>query len=499
MVSRVLGMARDMITAYRFGASAVMDALVLALRIPDLFRRLFGEGVLGASLIPSFTALLEDRQRAWQFLSAALIATAAVPLALVLLGEGVCLLMWGRAAEAQQSQPALAATLTALLLPYVTLVCILAQLAAALQALGRFTSPALAPCILNLGWIAACVVMPWYSTDRPSQAKFLAVAVLISGVAQVAFLYWDLRRQGFRWQKVPRWAWSRLRGAAMILLPTAVAIAATQINTTIDGLTAWWLGDQGVIPVGAASAVYFGERLFMLPVGVVGISTAVVFFPTLCRFATQKQFDEIAKHVHQGLRGLWLLAIPASVGLVLLAEPVVSVLLERGEFGESAALRSARVAAAYGAGIWIFAALPLLVRVELATGNVRRAAIAGLVAVAIHSAPIVLVGRWGGEMALAAATTLASLVQAALLWLGIRQQVPLRWSEMAPSLFRILTSAALMGGFVWWARPWVAAAEQSGSAAMGVRLLGVVFVAAMLHLSLERLLRRVPWRVVGRS
>ena len=507
MLSRVLGMIRDMLTAYRFGASATMDALVLALRVPDLFRRMFGEGVLGASLIPIFSQRLKDREEAWKFLSAAMLATTLIPLGVVAVGEAYCGWQCGWQWEqtplstdltdptsSQATDRLLATKLTALLLPYVVLVCLLAQLAAALHALNRFTAPSLVSCVLNLGWIAACWFAPHWSDQQSEQAKFLALGVLASGILQVTWLFVDLTRQGWR----PLWpnadAWRGARRSAAALLPAGIAISSTQINTTIDGLAAWWLSHDGALSIGAASAIYFGERMFMLPVGVVGIATAVVLYPTLCQMADARKLDEMARHVHQALRGMWLLAIPSSVGLALLAPPVVTLLLQRGEFTAEDGQRAAWVAASYGAGIWAFAVLPLLARVELALQRPWTAATAGLATIAANGVTAVWIGRLGGEWTLAFTTSALAVLQLAWLLFSVRRSVPIAWKAIAPSLLRSCLAALIMGGWILCARnQWLNAdaQETTGRWALLATLLAVIGVGAAIHLGCERLLRKV--------
>lgn len=501
MLSRVLGMARDMATAYRFGASSVMDALVLALRIPDLFRRMFGEGVLGASLIPSLNPLLADRPRAWKFITAALLTTSLIPLSVVLAGELLCgWRIWSSSVSAP-THTTLGWQLTALLLPYVILVCMLAQLAAALHAMHRFTAPSLVSCVLNLGWIAACLVAPWWSTDQAAQARLVVLAVVGSGIVQVAWLAGDLAGQGWRLHWPNGEAWSAARRSLAVMLPAGLSISATQMNTTLDGLSAWWLSQLGKLPTGAASAVYFGERMFMLPVGVVGVATAVVLYPTLCQMASESREEEIAEQVHRALRGLWLLAAPASVGLAILAPAAVAILLERGEFRAEDSRRAAQVAAAYGLGIGAFSILPLLARVELALRRPWRAAGGGIAAVLANAILIVGFGSRWGEAGFALSTSACAALQ--LLWLlsSVRQVIPLSLRAMAPCVLRVSLAAAAMGCAIypwraqwlkcgnlslpglsdspWFETPWAAAAT----------LVAVIALGAAVHLSVERVLR----------
>jgi putative peptidoglycan lipid II flippase len=200
LASRALGMVRDIATAALFGLArgGVMDAFVVAFRVPNLFRRLFGEGALAASYLPVLSAQLErDRQTAWQLTSVILTWLTVVLLAIFLLAEAVCALifaLWGDVPGI-----ALVVGLTAALLPYMVLICLTAQAAATLQALGHFTMPALAPVVLNVCWLAGIGVAALLFTDRVTQQGYvLAISVLVGGVIQLTMQLVPLYRYGFR-------------------------------------------------------------------------------------------------------------------------------------------------------------------------------------------------------------------------------------------------------------------------------------------------------------
>lgn len=486
LLSRVLGMLRDVVTAYRFGAGGVMDALVLALRAPDLFRRLFGEGVLAATLVPRFTERLDDPQRAWRFLALSLQQVCLLALLVVTAGEVLCGAFWAAGAEP------LAMQLTALLLPYVILVCAVAQLAAALQAVGRFAAPALVSCVLNLGWISACLAAPLLSRDPAAQARMLAVAVLVSGVVQVVWLRSRLASAGWKMGRAATSASSEgtgerrdIREGLWQLAPAAVALSATQINTTVDSLWAWGLTTRQALAPGAAAAIYFGERLLMLPVGVVGVATAVVLYPTLCRLAHADNLAELAAETRRRLRGIVLLALPASAGLALLARPIVQVLLERGEFQSDSTARAAAVTAAYAVGIVPIAMLPLLVRVELALGSARRAALPAAGAVAANLAAAPVSAAWAGEAGLALTTSAVAALHAAWLLARLIRRLPLSVGGLAADFWPPALAAGGMGLAVWRLAPWVSAAD---GAAQAWRLFLAVALGAAIHLGLARLL-----------
>jgi putative peptidoglycan lipid II flippase len=200
LVGRVLGLVRDMATAslLGLGEGGVMDAFVIAFRIPNLLRRIFGEGALSVSFLPVFTSQFErDPARAWQLVSALFTWLTILLSALVLVGEAVCAVLWWN--DAHESGTAQLVGLTAAMLPYLVFVCLSAQASATLQALLHFRLPAIAPTLLNVCWLAAVwFVAPHFGPDKLAQAYVIAAAVLISGVLQFAVQLPALRRLGFR-------------------------------------------------------------------------------------------------------------------------------------------------------------------------------------------------------------------------------------------------------------------------------------------------------------
>jgi putative peptidoglycan lipid II flippase len=451
LASRVLGLVRDMATAslLGLGEEGVMDAFVIAFRIPNLLRRIFGEGALAASFLPVFSAEFErEPRRAWQLLSALFAWLAIVLLAVVLLGEVLCAMLWWLD-EGAGAAPLLG--LLSAMLPYVALVCLSAQASAALQALYHFKLPALAPLVLNACWLAAAWgVAPYFSPDKLAQAYVIAAAVLISGVLQFAIQLPALRKAGFRFE----YNWSQCRDAfwqvGRSMLPITLGMAVTQLNTLLDSLiawglsaeggasqTIWWLGDAVGYPMqtGAAAAIYYGERFYQLPVGMLGVAIATVIYPLLSRHAARHEKHLIGADLTLALRLVWFTALPAGVGIMLVAQPLTRLLFERGEFTAEDAARAARMIAAYASGVWAYSAIPVLVRGYYAVGNRATPARLGVVAVGVNLT-LNLTLIWPlAEVGLAAATSIAAAVQVVLLAATFsRTASRLAWNELGPTL-----------------------------------------------------------------
>ncbi len=451
LASRVLGLVRDVVTAALLGLGngGVMDALVVALRLPNLSRRILGEGALAASLLPVFTAEHERSARdAWRLLSVLLTLLAVALTALVLIGEAACVAWWWMAGSGGEHATLIG--LTAVLLPYLVFVCLAAQAAATLQCLMQFRWPALAPILLNVCWLAAAwFVAPLWSGDRAAQAYVIALAVVLSGVLQLAVLVPPLYRAGFRFKFDLR-ALPAVRQVLRSMLPIAFGLAVTQINTLVDSLlavalaaepgsrqTIAWLGHSVAYPfeTGAAAAIYYGERFYQLPVGVLGMAIATVIYPALARHAARGDRRQVGVDLTAGLRLVWFTALPAGIGIMLLAEPIVRLLFVRGAFTEHDGQRAAAMIACYASAAWAFCALPVLVRGFYAIGNRRTPLRVGVLAVALDLV-ITLALIWPlAERGLAISTALAASVQAVLLTaLFSRTGSPLVWPELRATL-----------------------------------------------------------------
>ncbi len=466
LVSHVLGMLRDISTAALLGLAGggVMDAFVIAFRIPNLFRRLFGEGALTASYLPVLTAQLEnDRQAARQLASVVVTLLAVLLTGVVAVGElllGVIWFFWGDVPGLE-----LLLGLTAVMLPYLVLICVAAQLTTMLHASQHFAVPSLTPIILNVVWLAAAwTVAPWFAPNRAAQAYVLAAGVLAAGVLQVAVQLPMLRRLGFRFD----YNWTAAReGLAKIvrnMAPMLLGLAVTQINTLNDSLIAWglaaapdgpqtiaWLGHAVRYPMkqGAAAALYYGERMYEFPLGIVGAAVAVAIFPLLSRHAARGDRRQLAADMTLGLRLVFCLGLPAGVGLMLLAEPIARLLFQHGSFGPDDTARAARTIAFYSTGVWAYCSTLVLVRGFYATNDCRTPVRVAAWIVGLNLA-LNLTLIWPlAEAGLALSTSLAAAVQLfVLLRIFSRRQAPLVWRALLPTVGRTILAASAMAGAV---------------------------------------------------
>ncbi|HVX13785.1 MAG TPA: murein biosynthesis integral membrane protein MurJ [Pirellulales bacterium] len=474
LASRVLGMVRDMATAALLGLAGdgVMDAFVIAFRIPNFCRRLFGEGALAASYLPVLSQKLEqDRTAAWQVVSVVLVWLSAVLAAVVILAEAGCLGLWWLYGD--RPGVGLLLGLTATMLPYLFFICLAAQVAGTLHALAHFSTPALAPTLLNICWlIAVWFVAPRFALSKETQAYILAGSVLSAGVLQLVSqlpMLWSLGfRFDYNWPTSRRAVWQIVAS----LTPMVLGLAITQINTLCDSLLAWalaapgetsatvpWLGDAVTYPLrsGAAAAIYYGERLYQFPLGLLGMAVATVIFPALSRHAARGERDRLADDLTLGLQLVLFLGLPAGAGLVLLSDPLARLLFEHGEFTADDAARVARMIACYGLGVWAYCALPVIVRGFYALGDLRTPVKAGLAAMLANLAMNLALLWPMAEAGLALATSLSAILQLAfLVLLFSRKFAALRWRELARTLATTLAATLALfaaGGAALWLAP----------------------------------------------
>lgn len=507
LVSRVLGLLRDMAIGALFGLASggVLDSFTLALRVPNLFRRLFGEGALSASYLPVLARQLHRDPRGAAALAAGLFGGLTLALtAMVLAGELLLGVFWWLAGEAPRAR--LAVGLTAVMLPYVILVCLAAQATATLHALGRFGVPSMVPWVLNAGLlVGAWWLAPKWSADPAEQAYVLAGCVLAAGVVQV-LLHWPPLRQhgfgGFRFR--PYECREQLREVVAGTLPVAVGLAVTQLNTLTDSLLAWtlsrppgasgrvaWLGHRVAYPMeqGAAAAVYYGERLYQFPLGIIGLAVATAIFPLLARHAANDDRRALGADLTLGLQLVLLLTIPAGVGLVLLAEPLARLLFEHGRFTAADTARTARLIACYGVGVAAYCAAPVLVRGFYALGDRMTPLRVAVRMVAVNLA-LNLVLIWPlAEAGLAVSTVCTAVIQVVVLMvLLVRRCDQLNHRAVARTLLKAVLATAGMAAAVWVSQQWLGA--QPGrllAVAVPVGFGGTVYLAGALALGCDEL------------
>ncbi len=457
-VSRVFGLAREIVMAHFFGTSAIQSAFVIAFRIPNLFRRLFGEGALGAAFIPVFAEIerTEGHGRAQLFL-ARILGLLVCALAL-LVGLGIALTYAVQAACEPGGRWDVAMPLTRIMLPYALLICVAAIVSAALNVRDRFAIPSLTPVILNVCWLAALLgVCPWLPAEGYWRIGAVCWGILLAGAAQIAFQLPELRRVGYRlrfrftgWRASPY-----VRQVLLQMGPASLGIALAQVNICVDG----WLAYYGA--TWAPSALEYADRIIYLPLGLFGTAFATVLLPTFSRQAAVADRAALVATLERSMRNLFVLMAPMALGLMALAAPVVSLLYERGAFDAQSTLWTARAVMAYALGLIAFSSAKTVIPVFYAHKDLKTpvtvAAWCVLGNFALNLASVLFLPEGWRHVGIAASTVLNSFANTAIL-LAILWRRGLRpdlWG-LGRSALRALAAAAAMGGAVWAFHGWLA-------------------------------------------
>lgn len=375
LLSRATGLARDATLSRVFGAGVLMDSFFFAFIIPNLFRRLFGEGALAAAFLPVYSELTRDDPSAARQLASTVIARVMIFLgAITIIGE---LLLFALSAARGHSTPAV--WLMMIMLPYMPLVCMVALLGAMLQVHGRFGPTAAAPIVMNLLIVAAAVGLAGTAgIDDRAHIAVVAAAVVVAGIIQMIWSLAAMRRNSW-WTLQRDRAREPYRRVLRQAGPMVVGLGVLQLNTFFDGIIASYpatFGERifGVaypLDLGAMSAVSFAQRLYQFPLGVFGIAVATAIFPLLSRQANDS--EAFGETVRRGLRLVVFIGLPASVGLILVREQLAAVILQGGEFTADDTQRVGSVLLGYAPAIWAYSMTHVLTRAFYARGDSKTA------------------------------------------------------------------------------------------------------------------------------
>ena len=368
MTSRVLGMVREMVYAGFMGNTWVASAFTLAFQVPNLFRRLLGEGALTAAFIPIFKhkEVAEGEVEMWRSANAVisgLVSAAAVVTLLGVLGISITLAV-GKGSFSAQTD--LMLRLLRLMFPYMLLVCLAAVLIGMANARGHFFVPALGAAILNVVMIASVLFLaPRLGRTLQEQIFALAIGVVLAGLAQAFFQLPSLEREGFRYRWVSPWRDPTVREVVAKMLPGSIGVAAFQINVLVISLFSFWFEPTIV------ATFNYSVRLMELPQGMFGISLATYLLPTLSGLAAAKRFPEFRQTLSQGLGYLAFANLIAAAISLAVAVPIVRLIFEHGKFGPDATRRVALALGCLAPGLLMFSMVNILARAFYALNDIK--------------------------------------------------------------------------------------------------------------------------------
>ncbi len=442
LLSRILGLAREMAYAQFFGTGPLLSAFRIAFMVPNLSRRLFGEGALSAAFIPVVSRTLHRTGREGAERLAGGVLTLLVPI----LGGLIVILEIGFvAAHAIHPSPVL--VLTAIMLPFMGLICVAAFLGGLLNVLGRFAAPAAAPMLLNAFVIAALILGGCFAgLSQMSLIYLVCGAVLLAGGAQVGLQWLSLRAARFHVRLRRDWRQPEIAEVTSFMGPMMVGLSAVQLNTLFDMLIAWFFVADGEGP----AVLGYAHFMYQLPLGVFGIALATAIFPVLAARAAADDMRGLSSTLLRGARLSFFISLPASIGLIVIADPLVAVLFHRGEFGTLGAERTSSALVLYSCGLCAYAFQHIVVRALYALKQHATAARVAVVAVAVNVALNLLLVRPLGESGVALATVVSAVLQVVWLSSVLRRQLPsFDRATLLRSALRTIASSAVMGLCVW--------------------------------------------------
>jgi putative peptidoglycan lipid II flippase len=445
LTSRLLGLARDQVLAAFFGAGNQMDAFVVAFRIPNLVRDLFAEGAMSAAFVPTFTRqlTLHGKADAWRLgnnvLNALLITTGALVVAGIAFAQPLIETYAGDFA-AVPGKLELTVRLTRVMLPFLTMVAVAAAVMGMLNSLHHYFMPALAPAMFNIATIiGAFALVPLMPAIGQPPIMAIAIAALAGGFGQVAIQWPTLRREGFRYQPLFDPRDPVLRRVLLLMGPGTVGLAATQVNLFVNTLLAT---SQGT---GAASWLTYAFRVMYLPIGLFGVSIGTAVLPAVSRHAAVGDTSGIRDTVSRGLGMMVMLNVPATLGLVTLATPIVQLLFERGQFLPADTAATAAAVRLYAIGLAGYSAVRIASPTFYAIGDSRAPAMVSVAVIVVNVVASIILVRAIGFQGLALGTSIAALTNAAvLLWLLRRRLGGIDGTRLATTFVKVTVSAIAM-------------------------------------------------------
>ncbi|MDD3180620.1 MAG: murein biosynthesis integral membrane protein MurJ [Opitutaceae bacterium] len=468
VVSRLLGLVRDQLGAAIFGTSVLNSAFITAFNLPNLFRRLLGEGSLTAAFVPMLQEELHEHGRPGAFallnkVTSWLLVTAGGLVLMAMLGFSQSRLVPG-----QEGKWYLAADLTVILFPYLALVCLAAAFSATLNVFQRFFEPALSPIWLNLAMIVSLGGAGLHFASTPmGQMYWLCTGVLVGGFLQMVVPAAVLVHMGWR----PRFDLGlspRMREIVRLMAPGLFGTAIYQINIYVSRLLAFSLNDS------AATVLFYANRLMELPIGVFAIAVATVVYPLIARHAVERNYGAMAEDYRKGVRLVLIINVPAAAGLALLSEPIIRLLFQRGAFTAADTRLMVPLLALFAAGMPFFSVVSLTTRAFYALKDTATPVRYGAASFVVNLALSLLLMRWLAAAGLVLASTVAIIVQTVLLQSALTRNVRgLHFAPLWPSLAKVIAGTVVMSVAV-------AAGWQGLQVAMGGRMADVVAVAGLI-------------------
>ena len=421
LISRILGYVRDMLIAWTFGTGLFTDAFIAAFRIPNVLRRLFGEGALSMGFIPIYHACLRREGPS----GARRLAASAAQMLVLILVPVVILGVVGSPWIARLIAPgypvgspvyAMTVELTRIMWPYLLFAGLVALMAGILNAQGHFAAPALAPVGLNLVLIITLLLAAEFTMSAAVRVRALAVGVVIAGGIQLLIQLPALRaRKITLWRPEPS-PHPDLAAVGRMALPAVLGTASLHFNIVIGTLLASFLAP------GSISSLFFADRLIQFPLGLFAVSASTALLPGLSRLAAEADWPQFVATFQKAMRLVWFITLPAITGLVVLCAPIVQVLLERGAFSSNSTRLTSEAVLCYGTGLWAYAGLRIVQTTFYALKDARTPLVAAVAGMVINLVLGAVLMRFLAHKGIALATAVAAIANLGLLLIALRRR-----------------------------------------------------------------------------
>jgi putative peptidoglycan lipid II flippase len=493
-LSRILGFIRDVMIARYFGAGFYSDAFFAAFRIPDFLRRLLMEGSLSMAFVSVFTEYLvkDGKKQALNYAGSALkflsVVLAIVSISGVLLSPLIVRLL-APGFAGNPDKLSLTILLTKIMFPYIFFVGIVAFCMGILNALDHFAAPALSPVFLNLAMIGS---MLWISPHMENPVAGLAVGVIIGGILQLALQAPFLIKRGVLLFAGGSIFHAGLKKVGALMFPMIFGAAAYQVNIFIGTFLASFLEE------GSISYLYYAELLVQFPLGMIAVSTSSVVLPTLSKQAMSKDFVALKKTFSDSLKLVFYITIPAMAGLVVLRNPILTLLFKRGEFDARSVQLTAQALFYYGIGIWAFAGIRIVLSTYYAMLDTKTPLQTAVISIifnvllgAIFMIPL-------GFCGIALSASISSILNFCILLIMLNKKLrKINWKSIGESVAKTVAGAIIMAMVVGEAAKWIIPLAGNSTYFLFIGLLIIIMIGMSIFMFYSFIIRHEQFQIIS--
>jgi putative peptidoglycan lipid II flippase len=492
MASRILGLVRDTVNAYYFGAGDAMDAFRVAFRVPNLVRDLFAEGAMSAAFVPTFTRELttEGKPRAWELANSVITALLILTVVLAVVGIAVAEPLVRFYAPQFSEVPGkieLTVLMARIMVPFLTLVALAAVFMGMLNSLGHFFVPALSPAMFNIAAIVIAIIgVPIATQVGFPPIVLMAIATLVGGVGQLAIQWQPLRAEGYRYRPMLNLRDPALGRVLLLMGPGTVGMAATQINVLVNTQFAT---SQGT---GAVSWLDYAFRVMYLPIGLFGVSIAAASTPALSKLAATNDHARMRTTVGSAIGLMLALNVPATIGLIVLATPIIALIFEHGKFTAADTAATALALRYYALGLVGYSIVRIISPAFYALHRSRIPVIASITSVVANILLNVVLIEVMGYAGLALGTSLAAIVNAGIQFVFLRHALGgLEGRRILITFLKALIASAARAAAAWYVELWLHTVMPGSATWVQIVRVGVAIAVALGVLALSASILRL--------